>query len=167
MITDIDWNKWASLATIVYSVAFILSLSFILWQLLEIRRARSLQAILAIFEELQTPEARLARRYIYTRLPRETEGIPEDELTEHLINTEEAFITFDRVGYLVRERYIPSSDIIGFLWLPIWKCWKKSEKLILHIRQRRNEQTYLESFRRMYLLSELHRVSNRYEEPTI
>lgn len=174
MITAYDWGiitviaaSVTALATVTYVVVIVRTLRYIRDQAKELRKHRTLQATLAIFKELQTREARKSRSEIYVRVPRTIEGLEESDRQMYLEMAEEALITFDLVGYLVREGYLDPAPLIDTHWPAIWKCWKKTENLIRWAQEKRNDPIYLTRFKRLFELCEAHRRENNYPKPTL
>jgi len=161
------WNAVTAFATSIYTVLVAVTFYFIWRQLKEMNSTRKREATLVVFRELQAREARDARRYIYTTVPMEIEGIGDDELQTHLERSEEALVSLDRVGFLVGEEHVDSDPLMETVWAMVWRCWRKSEVLIRWTRGKRNDPTYLNRFEYLFEVSEEFRLINGYEEPQI
>ena len=161
----VNWQAVTGIATSLYAFFVFLTLLYIHRQLKETQSTRKREAASAIFKELQTKEARDARRYIYRFVPISLEGIGEEERQTHLEKAEEAMIAFDRIGYLIKEGHIDPDPILIPAWSLVWRCWNKSENLVRWAGEKRNAPYYLEHFRHLFEQSESHRKENNFDEP--
>jgi len=166
MDSKINWGAVGAIATCIYAVLVLYTLYYIRGQLGEMKSTRTRDAALSVFKELQSKEARDARRYIYGSVPTNIEGITDDERQNHLEKAEEAIIAFDRIGYLVREGHIDPDPILMPAWSIVWRCWRKCENLIRWAAEKRNDPHYLEHFRHLFERSEAYRKENNLDEPT-
>src|SRR3989338_1760287 len=153
------------LATWVYVVLVLITLIYIAGQLREARKSRRLEAALTVFRELQTKDARDARKYIYRTIPLSVEGLDDEDLQQHLEAAEEAMLAFERVGYLIQEGHVDAEPILVNHWPVIWKCWGKTEGLIRWGRGKRGDITYFESFAYLFSIAETYRTQRNYPEP--
>lgn len=169
-----DWITLAAIATVVAAIATsIYTISFLgtLWlayvQTSGFEKNRRLQEALTIFKELQVKEVRESRRYIYEEVPQEIGGLTDNELQKHLVNSEEAVLAFERVGYLLSQEHADLRHVISNYWTEIWKSWKRINMLIQWARNKRNDKYYLKNFENLFHIAEIHRVQSEYEEPKI
>lgn len=155
-----------AIATSVYTIIFGLVSRLAFVQIKELKNTREIQVPLAIFEELKTEAFIDERRYIYERFPEKVEEVEPAQLKAHLQEAEVALAAFQRIGYLVKKGYIDSEPILESYWTILWRCWKKSEKLVRWSREQRNEVGYLSGFEYLGNLANDYRVKNGYSEPT-
>lgn len=108
-----------------------------LWQLLEWRKSRRLQAMTAVNERLQRGDVRRARRTVY--------NLPEDATPDSAAHwpeeakwdTELVCSSFDVVGLLTAEDVVPSDWVVRNWRFAILTTWDRAEPLIQHYRQTR------------------------------
>lgn len=108
-----------------------------LWQLLEWRKARRLNAMTAINERLQRGDVRRARRTVYN-LPEE--ATPESAAhwpEEAKWDTELVCSSFEVVGLLAAEDVVPADWVARNWRYAILASWDRAEPLIHHYRQTR------------------------------
>jgi len=95
-----DWITLSAIATSLYTLSFWVALWFAYIQTRGFEKNRKLQETLTVFKELQAKEVRESRRYIYEEVPQEIGNLTDNELQKHLVNSEEAVLAFERIGYL-------------------------------------------------------------------
>lgn len=164
-----DWATFAAvitaIATVFYSLSFIIGLVIAIVQIGEFQKSRKLQVVFAIFEELKSPNLIEQRRYLYEKFPENIEGIDEAQLKDHFKAVELALTSFSRIGYLLQERYIDAEPILKNHWALIWRCWRKSRDYVKWARKQRAQEDYFENFEQLHELAEEHRIKNGYPEP--
>lgn len=161
-----NWQMITAVAAFLSAGLVGLTLWYIRGQFDEMKKRRKLDITITIFKELQTDKVRRARKYIYTRVPWDIASVSESELQTHLEEAEAAITPFDLLGYLVREGHIDREPILANYWRGIWKCWKKSERLLRWARRRRNEPIF-HHFDDLARECEKYRQDKNYEEPTL
>ena len=165
-ITDIIASL-TCLATWIYMVLVAVTLWYIYQQLKAQKETHKLQSALTIFSELYTEMARKARKKVYKEVPANIDDIDDEKLESYLEIVQDACFMYHRIGYLISKGYIDSDTIITTHWRTVWRCWKKSEKLIEWARTKRDNQNYLEYFKHIFDLSEAYRIESKLEEPKI
>lgn len=170
---SVHWQKMAATAGWAVFGATLLSAAILFLTFLYIRRQfkaaekrRVFDITLSVFEKLQTDEVRRARRYLYERVPWNIHGVSEDELRGHMIEAEKVIALFDLLGYLLREGHVSKKATLAYYWRGVWKCWKKSERLLTWARRARHEPVF-HDFDHLFHECEKHRRENNYEEPAI
>ncbi|MBI3337141.1 MAG: hypothetical protein HY005_00770 [Candidatus Staskawiczbacteria bacterium] len=153
-----DWTMVAAIATSIYTLLFSIALWFAYVQTKGFEKSRKLQAVITIFNELYAETARKARKKIYKEVPVEIDGIEDEKLESYLEIVQDAVFMYHRIGYIIYEGHIDSDPIITTHWRTIWRCWKKSEKLIAWTQIKRGNPKYLEYFKYLFDLSENYRV---------
>jgi hypothetical protein len=159
------WQILTAIAAVISTAIFAGALWYARIQVKEIKQNRKLQEVVAIFKELKTPELVAARRYIYESFPEDLEGIELGQLKTHLQKAEVAFIVFDRLGYLIEQGHVDKEPILDNYWPLIWRCWKKSEKLIHWTREQRGQKESLRKFEYLFNLAEVYRIQHGYPRP--
>ena len=160
------WGTLGTLfATWVYVILVFATLLYIAGQFREAKSNRKREAALSVFKELQTKQARDARRYIYRIVPSNLEGLNDELLQQHLEVIEEAILAFERIGFLAHDGYIDPEPIVINHWPVIWKCWKKTKELIGWARKKRGNIAYFKNFDYLYHLAETYRGQSNYPEP--
>ena len=106
----VDWNGFALIASAVSSILTPIGLVVVIIQLRHEARQRRLAALEAIYSDLDTQEARLARDWIY-RAPVEAlrwsslrENLPERERVEGTL------AAFERLAYKILTKQVPAGD---------------------------------------------------------
>ena len=164
-----NWQVWTALGTLlatwVYVILVFITLFYIAGQFREARSDRKRETALSAFRELQTKEARDARRYIYGTVPLNLEGLNDELLQQYLEAAEEAMLAFERIGYLIYEGHVDSEPILVNHWPVVWKSWKKTQGLIVWARGKRGEVTYFNNFDYLFQIAEKYRVQHGYPEP--
>ncbi|MFQ5927601.1 MAG: hypothetical protein ACE5MH_09235 [Terriglobia bacterium] len=108
-----------------------------LWQLLEWRKVRRLQAMTAVNERLQRGDVRRARRTVYN-LP--DDATPDDAAhwpDEAKWDAELVCSSFELVGLLAAEDVVPTDWVARNWRFAIVHSWERAEPLIQHYRQTR------------------------------
>ena len=165
-MSTIEWlTLFIGIGTWAYVVFVGWTLYYIKGQFEEAGNSLKLESTLVIFRELQTREAREARRYIYAELPFEIHGLPVRVLQEHLERSEEAFTAFDRIGHLLKEEHLDVDFIVTKLWPMIWRCWRRSRSLIRWSQQARNDEGYMAGFEFLFDVCETYRKENNLSLP--
>lgn len=164
LITVATWAIFA--ATLLYVFFVARTLRYIRGQFEEAKTRRIFDITLSIFREIQPDEVRRARRYIYERVPWDVHGLTDSDLQTHMIEAERAIATFDLMGYLLKEGHISKEATLAYYWRGVWKCFKKSERLLRWARQRRNEPVF-ENLDYLFHECEEYRREHGYPEPTL
>lgn len=167
MRQGIFWQMIGVFATCAYVILVAVTLVYVMIQVHEMRRSRQRESALTVLKELQSREAREARRYIYQSIPNAIENLADVDVQAHLEHAEEAIIAFDRIGYLLKEGHIDEDAIMPIAWILVWRCWKRCESIVEWASMRRNDPHHLEHFRHFFERSEAYRVENNLEEPRI
>lgn len=152
----------------IYLVLVYMTLDIIKEQVDYQAKGYKFQEVVTILTELRTSDFSNARKYIYYEdLPENTAGVSEGNIIAHLQKTDEVFITFDRIGYLIYEKYISVGPVIESYWQLIWICWKKSEGLINWVRQQIGQINSLDKFKLLFYYAEAYRNYKDYPEPKL
>lgn len=159
------WQMVTAVATCAYAVLVLITLFYIIVQVSELRKNRKFQTALTLFRELQDARVCRSRRYIYKKIPVSIEGIGDEDLERHSIECENAVQMFHRVGYLLREKQIDPDPILENYWDVAWRCWRRTESLILWSRDKRNNPEHFFAFEHLYNVCEKYRKENGYPEP--
>ena len=167
MRQSIYWQKLYTIVNCIYVFLVLVTLIYVIMQVLEMKRNRKLQSAVLIFEELKSTINREARKKLYKKVPNDISDLRDEYLEKYLDIVQEAVLSFDRIGYLIQEGYMDSDPILKLCWRLIWRSWKKSENIINWVREKRGELMYLHRFQELFDLSELYRIQNGYEEPKI
>jgi len=99
MPTDF-WTILSAISTAVGAITIVVASILALSQLREMAKARFLEALIKLFEELNAPEARAARAFVFQELPSdptEINGIARK-------NVETVYNQLDFVGFLVENK---------------------------------------------------------------
>lgn len=161
----IFWQDLTAIATTVYAILVLATLIVIYKQLIEFGKSRAIHTSLALFDSLQSSKARKARKYIHDNLPVPVKKLTIEELEKHLEGMWEAVAGFDRLGYFLKRGYIHEDDIVPLFWAIVWRCWKKSEKLIRLMRRKRGDSIYRAGFEYFFEVSEIYRERHGYKKP--
>ncbi|MFQ5817448.1 MAG: hypothetical protein ACE5H2_05770 [Terriglobia bacterium] len=134
-----DWQLLVAQNWVAFWRDVILSLAGLvgLWQLLEWRKARRLQAMTAVNERLQRGDVRRARRTVY--------NLPDDATPEGAAHwpdeakwdTELVCSSFEVVGLLAAEDVVPANWVARNWRFALVQSWERAEPLIQHYRQTR------------------------------
>lgn len=121
----VDWQALTAIAAVIYTIFTAGSVILIYTQLKELIKNRIVQTSLALFDILQKPEARKARKYIHDNMPVKVKKLNVDDLEKHLEGMFEAVVGFDRIGYFLKRGYINEDEIVPLFWAIVWRCWNK------------------------------------------
>ncbi|KKQ56278.1 MAG: hypothetical protein US74_C0016G0002 [Parcubacteria group bacterium GW2011_GWA2_38_13] len=159
------WQALTAIATGLYVVLVFFTLLVIYYQLKELKKSRTLHALITLFDVLQNSEARRARKYIHDNMPVKVRGLTVEELEKHLERMWEAVAAFDRIGYFLQKGYVHTDEIVPLFWAMVWRCWKKSEKLIRLTRRKRGDPIYRAGFEYFFIVSDAYREEHGYKKP--
>ncbi len=168
------WQRSSAWATWCYGVLVLISLGYIFYQLVEARKTREhaektqrFKATLQVFDELYAEEVSDTRRYIYNDLPDNLDGLRHRTMKRYFEKCETALMAFDRVGFLIQKGYIDHRPILGHSWTMVWRCWQRTEELVLWARESRDDDQYLAHFEYLFTLSDAYRLEEGRNEPRI
>jgi hypothetical protein len=118
-------------------------------ELREFASTRHIAVADRLFEELNSPEAIEARRWIFEKLPpNPQEGVhsltPEGRDAVKLVLN-----SLDRVAFLTQAGWIPEDMIMPWMNPMIVKAWAKLEPYVTHESRRRHEPDYYEHARKL------------------
>ena len=116
--------NWAYVIEMLMYLVFVyITLDIIKEQVGYQAKGYKLQEVVVILSEFKSPEFSNARKHIYYEdLPESVEGMSGSQVIFHVQKTDEVFITFDKIGYLMYERYINKEPVIESYWQMIWIC---------------------------------------------
>ena len=143
-------NTFASVMSIIESLAVIIALIYAWGQVKEARRASNLGAIWEIFDMLSSEEMNNARKVVYKSrnqysLLQQGKGL-DDIPHESRHNANKVANTFDRVGYLVKKGLIPEDLLLDNHKYIIARSWIALEPYVYHTREIRGQDSFLEYF---------------------
>jgi hypothetical protein len=151
-----DDNFAMTLQIIIFVVtAFIALVTAIiaLRQVWEAKRARSIDAFLTISSDLSTPEARAARRSIYTQI----RLLKAEELTwEQRECVSVVGISFDRLGVAINKGLLPADVALEMYFETVIKTWDSIKHVVVFERKQRGYETHLHNFEYLYGLCKDH-----------
>jgi hypothetical protein len=133
-----------SLAAISSSAAIIAGGYIAFRQLGEIANSRHLDVADRLFEELNSSENIVARRWIFQNLPDDPQvGLPSitpegQEAVKRVLNS------LDHVAFLTQAGWIPPDLVMPWMHPMIAKSWEKLKPYVEYERKRRNEPYYYE-----------------------
>lgn len=136
-------SQFAMAGTACYATPLVLLGALAAWrQLREMAKARSLEALSRVLDELSTPEMSKARRYVLTHDLPPPGSVPEDIHQQmHMV-----WVSFDKVGLMVEFELIPSQLALEMYYGSIIYSWEKLEPYIRYEREtlKRRYQDYFE-----------------------
>ncbi len=145
-------NGWADLGAIAQVLTFIVLVVALIYakgQLTEAGRARKLQAIRALLDEIANEEVRKARSWVLNEF--DVLDLNELSADEHWKGRRVA-VALDRVGYMVKQGLVPEDALFEWQQDEIEQLWRKLEPIVKEIRQTRNLPHYCTHFE--YLATE-------------
>jgi hypothetical protein len=129
-----------------------LAVFFYAWQAVAQRRDHVANVYQLVFEKLDLPEIRQARRYVYNMEPdaHVTEGwLSKDEwrlppdVIQHKQLAEVVARSFDQLGLLVREGVVPINLVAQFYASPALRCWSQLYLYIGECREKRQQNGHM------------------------
>lgn len=135
--------KWApSIAAIFITVGVPIAI----WQLIEMKRARFLEASHHLFAELDDNASRECRRFIYTELPSDPKKVNRTQLDK----AENVWVCLNRIAIRVEKKLFPKSLALEMYSGTVIRCWKKLKNHIEYQRKLRNDEEYMKPFERFF-----------------
>ena len=110
---------------------------FALWQLIEMRRARQMEAAQRLIEILGSADIRKARRFVFIELS-ELSGGPESLTEKHWGQIERVGNSLNRVGLFLENQLFTERAVMELYHEVIIKCW---DILAPYVRYRREKQS--------------------------
>lgn len=135
------WTAVAAIAAAIQTIVVLVAAVLAIRQLREATRARSLDAFLAISEDLKKEEAVEARKIIYTQLAN-SEILSEEQKKK----IESICVTFDKMGVLVKHGLIPKDVAFSMYFDVVLRIWKHVEPFVIQERERRKNDIWMMYF---------------------
>ena len=145
------WAATEALSTAMAAAAVIGGGYVALRELKEQDICRHMQVADRLYEELNSKESIVARRWIFQNLPdNPSEGIPSlpsegREAIKQVLNS------LDRVAFLTQSGWIPEALIMPWMNPMIVKSWIKLQPFVDYEATRRHEPDYYEAVRKLAL----------------
>jgi len=136
-----SWTVIASIAAIIQAVVVIIAVIIALIQLNQGTRARSLDAFLAISQDLRNENIVEARRWIFTKL-KNTRNLTNRQKTK----VEALCVIFDKIGVLVKHGLIPKDVAFSMYFDVVLRTWNRVESFIKEERERRKNDLWMMYF---------------------
>lgn len=136
-----DWNEVTAIATAASSVIIIVSVVFLIIQIIELRRATQAQTFATALEKLQNEEIRAARRTVFQLKDKNCVNWSEDEIKE----AEKVCHTYDSVAIMVRNKLLPITIIENWKY-SLTHSWEILSPLITKYRNERPHPELWENF---------------------
>jgi hypothetical protein len=136
------WAMCSALSTAV-AAAGLLGAGFVAYrELAEVASSRHLDVANQLFEELNSPENILARRWVFQNLPADpAEGL-HSMTPEGQAAVKQVLNSLDHVSFLTQAGWIPEELVMPWMHPMIAKSWEKLEPYVKYERVRRNEPYY-------------------------
>ncbi|MBN2089236.1 DUF4760 domain-containing protein [candidate division KSB1 bacterium] len=125
-----DIKDLLDVGTFFSSVAAAIGLILVAWQTRETRKARQLQATIAIFDDLGSEDSRSSRQYVYTKLPDLIENYNDDDK----YHVQKVIASLNRAALFCNTKHVNKEIIFAMYGESFVKCWNK---LSGFIRERR------------------------------
>jgi len=142
------WNALTAISTAVSTLVILITGLLIFWQLLELRRSSNAAAFANVVTYLQEPTTREARKTLILISKQDM----NDWTNEEKRAAEIVCNTYDVVGIMVANRFIPGMTVVREWRDSIIKCWTNAKPLIDAYRKERRED-YWDGFERLYELA--------------
>jgi len=141
------WEPLAAISQFVEAIAVSFALVYAWYQIRAMNREQRLGAIWEIYKELDSSEARRARRYVYdNKATYQALATGELELRglswEARCNAEQVSSTFNKMGYAVCKKLIPAHLLVDAYGVIIARCWTALEPFVQSVRVCRTEKDY-------------------------
>jgi hypothetical protein len=133
LTNPVFWSTLASIATVLGVAVVIPAAIIALWQLIEMRKARHLEAMLQVYEMFGSKASRKERRFIYNEL---NYSSPEAFTSEELEIVEHVSVTFERIGKLVESDLVPANELLEGHCEVIIRSWNRLKPYIKHRRDK-------------------------------
>jgi len=141
--TDL-WLMIEALSTAVAASA-VFTAGFIAYrELSEIVKSRYIEVADRLFNELNSSENIVARRWLFQNLPDNPEEGIKNMTPEGQAAVKQVLNSLDRVSFLTQAGWIPDDIIMPWMHPMITKSWEKLEPYVVSERKRRNEPYYYE-----------------------
>ena len=108
-MTQEQLSTFASIATITYCIAFIISLFLLLWQIRRMRKSTTATAFAKALEILQNESIRNARKVIFNLKKKQLSDWTDEEKKSGEI----VMHTYDQVGIMIKSGMFPKELIIN------------------------------------------------------
>mgnify|MGYP001061516838 CR=1 FL=1 len=142
-----NWSDWAAIAQILQFVIVVIALIYAKGQADEASKARKLQVVRELINEIGSEEIRTLRHWVLYDMP------AFDALTaEQLWKARKVAVALDRVGYMVKQRLIPEDALFEWQRDEINQLWTKLEPLVEEMQTKRSRPNYCKHF--TYLATE-------------
>lgn len=139
------WTALGAIATLAYALITLVTGLFVIWQLLELRRATSAATFTTVLDRLQNPAIREARyRLLAIQKPRFEDWTEEEIQTASLVCQ-----AFDSVGMMVTHRFIPRQIVVQEWSYNIVACWEAAQPMIEAERKIRGKE-FWDDFENLY-----------------
>jgi hypothetical protein len=106
------WELGSWIATVIASALGVLGLAFVIWQLYLQRQQSRLEFLNRLYAEFDTPEARSARRHIYSQPPAmlRLEYLHAEGKEAERQMVEDTLAMLERAAYPIINHHVPSKD---------------------------------------------------------
>jgi hypothetical protein len=156
------WNAVSSISTLIGTIVVSITVILAYFQLKEMTAARSLEALLRVFDELTNEEMSRARRYVLSHnLPPPDQVSPEIYEQMHKV-----WVSFDNLGIMVAKKMIPEQIALEMFHDNVIQYWQKLEPYIQYERKKRKTK-YQIFFEALYHSSLEYRNKHYPEEQDI
>lgn len=156
MPTSSFWITLGSIVALLNFSVICYAAIITLKQLKEATRFRHLQAMLQVYEQIGSNDARASRRYIYTELT----SPPGDETSVDRFHIETVSVALDRIGVLVKSKLVPETELFSGHWEMIVRCWRQLKPHIEHHRATLQSSSHVIHFEQLALSAEAYGQRN-------
>jgi hypothetical protein len=137
------WAAIAAIAAVTQTVVLAAAAYYAFTQVREAQRARLLDTLIALRQDIDSEESRLNRYALFNELP--------DDLTSSLTPEQDRVVDrivveYENIGSLVVNGFIDFNLIADLYGNSAERSWKRAEPWIMKERMRRNDAAYLSNF---------------------
>lgn len=140
-----DWTAVGAISSMVATIALIVSLFFIWYQLREANKSRQAEAFFRLIDFLQSEEIRQAREHLLNlKKPQFVDWTKDDiAISERVCNS------YNRIGLMISEGMIPARIVLPRWHFSIQACWVAAQPMVAEYRATRSGDWW-NDFERLY-----------------
>lgn len=156
------WGLFAEAITVATSIAVIIGIPVLIWQIREDRLARYLDGTVSIFAIFDRPGFRELRRFVYNDLSQDPEQVKRNP--DHFVKAEMVMVLFNELAMMWKLRIIHGELVLRMYSDAVIRAWMRLKPLIYKAREDRSDPDYGGPFEELYEEAMKYRKKKRYPD---